>query len=138
MFKVFAQFLLVAFLERRGDLAVDLIDLFVEGPELLLGVFKISVELFPVFFHRFETRGNPVQLAAAADLLRLLVHFRRRFAHMLDRVVDHAKPEKGANGALHTLALRRQRDIRFDEAQRPVAVGEKDFTQFGRKLVVDL
>ena len=117
---------LVAFLEYRCNLAVYFIDLFIEGPELLLRVFEIGVQLFPVVLHRLQARRDPIQLAAVADLLRLLVHFCRRFTDMLDRVFYDAEAEEGAYGALHTLALGGQGYIRFDEAERPVAVREED------------
>ena len=43
-----AQLLLVALLEGRRDLSVDLINSLVEGTELLFGVLKVGVELFAV------------------------------------------------------------------------------------------
>ena len=137
MVDVLAQLLLVAFLEGRRDLPVDLIDSLVEGAELLFGVIKVGLELFAVVLHRFEARGDGVQLTTATDLFGLLVHFRRGFAHMLDRVVDHAEAEKGTDRPLHALTFGGQGDIRLDEAQSPVAIGEKDFPQLRRQLVVD-
>ena len=42
--KVLSQLFLVAFLERRRDLAIYFIDLFIEGAELLLRVFELCVQ----------------------------------------------------------------------------------------------
>ena len=77
VFEVLAQLVLVAFLQGGGDLAVDRIDLLVEGTELLCRVLKIGVENLAVILERFEARCDRVQLAARAALFRLLVHFRR-------------------------------------------------------------
>ena len=118
VFEIPAQFFLVAFLEHGRDFAIDLIDSFVEGSELLFGVLQIGDQFLPVLFHGFESGGDLCQLAARADALCLLVGFYRGLPNMLDRVVDHPQPEERANGALHALALRGQGHIRFDEAQR--------------------
>ena len=56
---------------------------------------------------------------------------------LLDRVVNHAETEKGKYRPLHALAVGGQGDIRFDKAQRPVAVSEKYLAQFRRKFVID-
>ena len=104
---------------------------------MLFGVFKVIFKFVPCFIDRFEARGDFVQLAVAANLFRLLVHFGCRFANMLDRIVNHAKTEKRSDSALHAFPLGRKGNICFDEAQCSVPVSEKDLSQLGWQFVID-
>ena len=56
---------------------------------------------------------------------------------MFDGVVDHAEAEKRPDRPLYSLTFGGQGDVSLDETQGPVAIGEKDFPQLRRQIVID-